>query len=122
MENKHRAVKNLSKTGKRFNRKARKGCFDEVLFARLKGNLKLLDEGDYQKFSSFLSTNGKVDLNDARLFLEEKIESYRNYDFWPEDQRIKEQEYKRERNLFLIKILNSVIDFLMFIRNKLGGI
>lgn len=121
MENKYRAVKNLIKTGKHFNNKARNGCFDEVLFARIKGSLKLLDEGDYQKFSSFLSEDGKFDLRNAQLFLEEKMVSYKNYDFWPEDQRIKEREYKRDRNLSLIRIINKLIDMLVNFRNWLGN-
>ena len=95
MENKYRAVKSFIKTSKRFSKKARNGCFDEILFARIKGNLKLLDEGDYQKFISFLSADGRFNSRDARLFLEEKMVSYKNYDFWPEDQRIKNGSIKK---------------------------
>lgn len=122
MGNKYRAVKQLLKAGRKFNRKASTGCFDEILFAHIKGHLKLLDEGDYQKFSSFHSEDGKMNLKAARLFLEEKMISYKNYDFWPDDQRLKEREYKRERNILLIKLLNSIIDFLVSVRNKLCGI
>jgi len=120
MENKYRAVKNLIKEGRRFNKKAKDGCFNEVLFARIKGNFKLLDEGDYNRFSSFFSEDSKFDYKNAFLFLEEKMTSYKNYDFWPENQRIKEREYKRERNLLLIKIINKLIDMLVSIRNWLG--
>ena len=122
MENKYRAVKNFIKLGNKLISKAKRGCFDKTTFNRIKGNLKLLDEGDYKKFSSFLNDNGSAQLKNIISFLEEKIESYRNYDFWPQDQRIKEREYKRERNLLLIKILNNIINFLISIRNKLGGI
>lgn len=122
MENKYRAVKQLLENGRKFNKKASEGCFDEILFVQIKGSFKLLDEGDYREFSYFCTEDGKVNLRGARLFLEEKMTSYKNYDFLPEDQRLKEREYQRERNLWLIKFLNCIIYFLIWARDKLVGL
>ena len=122
MKNKYRAVKLFTKLSRQLIREIDRGSFDISCATNIKGNLKLLDEGDYQKFSDLIEISGNCERNcKIKQFLIEKIASYRNYDFWPQDERLKQAEYKRERNRSILGLLNKIIDFLIKLRDSFGS-
>jgi len=122
MENKYRAVKNFIKASRRLISEIEKGRINIELIAEIKGNLKLLDEGDYQNFSKLVEIQDNCEKHcKVRIFLVEKIASYRSYDFWPQDERLKQAQYKRERNKLILTVINNTIELLNKIRNFLGS-
>lgn len=69
--------------------------------AKTRGCLKNLDEGDYNKFSELIvaiennfSKQSKPSL-DLISFLTEKVESYRNYDFYTKEERAEQRSFYR---------------------------
>lgn len=119
MKNKYRAIKRFIKSSKQLIKDINRGKFNNESAAEIKGNLKLLDEYDYKKFSKLIEQSSDHCINqEIKLFLIEKMASYKNYDFWPQDERVKQAGYKRERNKILLEILNKIIDLLIHLRNK----
>jgi hypothetical protein len=118
MKSKYRAVKSFIKSSRQLIRAIDRV---DVVGADVKGSLEDLDEGDYKQFSALLEIPDgcERDLR-IKLFLTEKMRAYGNYDFWPQDERLKQAEYKRERNRLLLTLLNRVIDLLTRLRDRLG--
>lgn len=122
MENKYRAVKSFVKSSRKLIGEIENNKFDVGLAAEIKGNLKLLDEGDYQNFSQLIKMQDNCEKQcKVKMFLIEKISSYRNYDFWPQDERLKQAQHKRERNKLILSFINNLIEFLTKLRNLFGN-
>lgn len=122
MENKYRAVKNFIRSSQILIKEIELNRFNIEIAAEIKGSLKLLDEGDYQNFSRFIEIQDNCEKHcKVKMFLVEKISSYRNYDFWPQDERIKQAEYKRQRNKLILNTINNLIEMLIRFRNFFGG-
>lgn len=122
MQNKYRAVKSFMKSSRRLIREIDRRSLNISSAANVKGNLKVLDQSDYQKFSDILEMSNSYERDcKLRVFLIEKMASYKNYDFWPEDERLKQMDYKRERNKQILTLLNKAIDVLIKCRDSFGG-
>src|SRR3989339_591609 len=107
MKNKYRAAKSFIKSSRRLIKEIDRRSLNTNCASIIRGNLKVLDEGDYQEFSDLLEISDSCERDcKLRQFLIEKMASYRNYDFWPEDERLKQAEYKRERNKGIRTLLN----------------
>ena len=123
MENKYSAVKSFIKSGNKLIEEIEDDIFNIKLATEIKGNLKILDEGDYLNFSKIIEIKDNCEKHcKVKMFLLEKISSYRNYDFWPENERLKQAQYNRERNKLILTIINNTIELLSKIRNFFGGI
>ena len=109
------------KSSRQLIREIDRGSRSASRAASIKGDLKVLDESDYQRFSALLEISDGCERDGKlRLFLIEKRASYKNYDFWPQDERLEQARYKRERNKLLLALLNRTIDLLIKLRDALG--